>query len=308
MCQPDPDGSTPSRHVAERYARDVLALHDNLSFRGLLGAATAARSVHRAVRPDGLVTLALRSDDLDPRQLMGLHGFRLAQYLRLGWACREVVHDRAMFCEPPHAASPDDLHVLTLSGTGRILGYVALVGSGDPAPTLMSDPARRRFPVEVAHDLDLPALVPLPADLLTSDVRELKRFVHDQSLADRALRLRITFELLLGAGSALLRTDPPVRLFVGDVEEHVALRHLVLAGLDVRLVEGTAPVLPNSDYLHLAYVKRAAVKPFVAELPTPGELARRIAELEGVLAAPDLFAAATALPSSMPGTVERRAA
>jgi hypothetical protein len=71
MCQPALEASPPSRDASQRFARDVLALHEKLSFRSLLGPATAARSVHRAVRPDGLVTLALRTDDLESRHLMG---------------------------------------------------------------------------------------------------------------------------------------------------------------------------------------------------------------------------------------------
>ncbi len=95
---------------------------------------------------------------------------------------------------------------------------------------------------------------------------------------------------------------------MGDIEEHVALRHLLLAGLDVQVVDGTAPQLPESDLMHLAYVQRSAVKPFVAEVPAREELERRVEVVERVLTSPDLFAAVAGMPEELLGTTRRIAA
>ena len=63
-----------------RYARDILALQENLNFRSLLQISSDEATYH-ARRPGGLLTLGLRTDQLTGRHLLGLQGFRLAQYL-----------------------------------------------------------------------------------------------------------------------------------------------------------------------------------------------------------------------------------
>ena len=80
MCT-DGAGADPAR---ERYAGAILALQERLTFRSL---ATLPEVAYRADRADGLTTLGLRTDQLTARHLLGMQGFRLAQYLRLGWVC-----------------------------------------------------------------------------------------------------------------------------------------------------------------------------------------------------------------------------
>jgi hypothetical protein len=303
MCT-DPTSST-----TRRYAADIVAMHERMSYRRLLEHLPHGDLPHLAVRGDGLVTVAATTEQLPHRYVLGLQGFRLAQYLQLGWACEETLHRSAGFCEPPQSLHPDDVHVLTLSGrTGRILGYLSLTSSADPEPRALLAADRARFPVEEAHRINVFSSVPAPPGVRTDQVRELKRFVHSRSLTDRAQRLRVTLELLLGAGRTLVAVEPAVRVLVGDVEEDVALRHLLLAGLDVHLIEDTRPWLPDHDLLHLAYTRRGQVKPFVAHVPDQAVLLERIELLEAGLASTDLFEATDALSGAFRGTTERVAA
>jgi hypothetical protein len=148
------------RPKSQRYAADILALHEGLNFRSLL-AVPAERSVYRAHRSDGVITLGLRTSQLTSRHLSALQGFRLAQYLKLGWICEDLIASRGMFCEPAHG-SADDLHMVTVSERGDILGYLGLVGTPDPVGTELVDQARSLFPVESAHDINLADLITAP--------------------------------------------------------------------------------------------------------------------------------------------------
>jgi hypothetical protein len=292
-----------------RYAADIVAMHDRLSYRRLLQHLPVADLPHLAVRGDGLVTVAARTAQLPHRYLLGLQGFRLAQYLQLGWACQQTLHSSALFCEPLRSLHADDVHVLTLDGRGgRILGYVTLTTAGDGESRPLLAPDRALFPVETAHGINLFDRVPAPPGVRTDQVREIKRFVHSRTLTDRAQRLRVTLELLLGMGQALAASEPAVRVLVGDVEEKVALRHLVLAGLDVHLIEDTRPGLSDDDLLHPAYSRRGTVKPFVAHVPEREELLRRIALVETTLSSDDLFEATDALSGALRGITRRVAA
>ena len=281
--------------AAVRYAEDVVSLHRNLSFRLLTGELAERDLLHHEVRGDGLVTLAVRTRHLPHRYLLGLQGFRLSQYLQLGWICEETVYSSAIFAEPVHGASPDDVHVLCLDGGGTILGYLCLTASHDAEPRDLLDPDRSPFPVEEAHGINLFDHVGSLPGTTTDQVRELKRFVHARSLTDRTQRLRVTMELLYGMGRVIAGMRPGIRTLVGDLEEHVALRHLMLAGLDVHLIDGTSPALAQRDLLHHMYVVRGSVKPFVAHLPADEVIAEKVAMLESTLSSEDLFDAAVRL-------------
>ena len=133
---------------AERYSQAIIDMHERLNFRTLLKM-TPADSTYHARRPSGLLTLGVRSDELSSRHRLALHGFRLAQYLQLGWVCKDLVAERGMFCEPSVRGS--DLHVVTVSPDGFILGYLGLVGTGNAEPRRLDDPERTLFPVEKTH-------------------------------------------------------------------------------------------------------------------------------------------------------------
>jgi hypothetical protein len=115
----------------------------------------------------------------------------------------------------------------------------------------------------------------------------------------------VTLELLHGLGQAASAAAPAVRTLIGDVEEHVALRHLLMAGLEVQLVEGTAPRLTDHDLLKHAYTERASVKPFVSHLPDAGFAAQQATMLAETLDSPDLFLATTEMAASRPGRLSR---
>lgn len=294
------------RPTSGRYARDILALQEGLNFRSLLSTAVD-RATYHAPRPDGMLTLGLRTDQLTDRHLLGLQGFRLAQYLQLGWVCEELIASRGIFCEPTDGLGADDLHLVTLSGTGEILGYLGLVGAHHGQVRPLADPGRARFPVETAHGIDLAELASAAGATRTDQVRELKRFVHRRSMTDRATKLRVTLELLLAAGRMIVHL-PETRVVVGDVEEHVALRHLMMVGLQIHLVEGTTPQLTAGDYLHPAYTRRLSVKPFVAAVPGRHEVAARMDRLDTILASTDPAGQTRALVAECTGSVLRVAA
>lgn len=284
-----------SGEAAVRYAADVVSLHRTLGFRGLVDQVDPADLLHDVHRGDGLVTLAVQTRHLPHRYLLGLQGFRLSQYLQLGWICEETIYSSALFAEPAHGASPEDVHVLCLDPRGTILGYLCLTANGDQEARDLHDPDRRPFPVEVAHEINLFDHVEVPEGVRSHQVRELKRFVHARTLTDKTQRLRVTLELLYGMGRVIQGIQPRLHTLVGDLEEHVALRHLMLAGLDVELVEGTTPTLEQRDLLHHMYAARGAVKPFVAQLPSEDAVAEKVAMLESTLASPDLFDATAQL-------------
>lgn len=294
-----------SGDAAVRYVADVVSLHRRLAYRGLVGRVPRGDLLHLAERGDGLVTVAVPTSALPHRYLIGLQGFRLAQYLHLGWVCEDVVYSSALFHEPVGGIYARDIHLLTMNARGNILGYLSLSAAGDGEPEPLADPDRSLFPVERAHGINLfDHVTPLPG-VRTDQVREVKRFVHSRSLVDKQQRLRVTLELLYAMARVLATVQPGVRTLVGDLEEHVALRHLLLTGLEVQIVEDTTPRLADGDLLHHAYVERPSVKPFVAHLPDQDGIASRIRLLEQTLDSPSLFAAASLLASTTQGTLTR---
>jgi hypothetical protein len=82
---------------------------------------------------------------------------------------------------------------------------------------------------------------------------------------------RVPWHLMLGVGQAMIALGDRARVVLGDAKEHVALRHLRLAGFDLRVVEGTSPSLPGSDPMAPIYCQEVLAKPFVA--PVPADLA-----------------------------------
>jgi hypothetical protein len=290
-----------------RFVDDVCSMHDVLRFRRLVAAIEASSSADVYVaRRHGVVTIAARTRDIPARYLVGLLGFRLAEYLRVGFACKTVTAKRALFAEPAHVVNPDDWHVVALDErTGQILGYVELVG---PAPGFArvdrGDDADRPFPVEQSHRIDILSAFGARDRHSRSSIREVKRFLHRGSMTDRGLRLRVSLECLLALARVVEGQAATISAIIGDAESHVALRHVVLLGLDVRVLAGTEPRLPDEDLMHPAYVTRADVKPFFAELPGVQEIRRRSAVIEQVVDNADIFAEVGRLAEEMQGSVE----
>jgi hypothetical protein len=278
-------GLHPARGRIERYMHDIVALHDRLSFRRMPDEIRGEPIWLRRRSTTPLTTLAALESQIPDRYLLGIYGFRLSQYLRLGWACADTVYNRCLFAEPRLCSSPGDLHVVTLNqDTGRILGYVSLAHAGDVSGKVLGDRTRTQFTFEVAHRLWVQDELPDLADVSCDKVREIKRFVRDSRLCDKELRARVPWEVLTGLGGGLSVISPRIVLLVGDLEESVALRHLRKAGLRTRLIENTSPALNFGEIMRPAYIKRKGVKPFIAEVPPVAQIDLLTAAMDTALA------------------------
>ena len=268
--------TTPATSRVRRFIRDISATSTSLSFRDLIEHVECAGGESFVRYGHQVTTVAVHARDLPHRYAVGIAAFRLTQYLRTGYASTAVAARHHLFCEPLASFASTDWHVLCLDDiTGQLLGYIEFAGISDPDARPVIDPARARFPVEATHDIDLFSHVPTPPGLTTHDVREVKRFVHSGSLADKHKRLRVSLELLLGLGSIVEKTYPRIKSVIGDVESHVALRHILILGLDAHILAGTTPSLPKTALLHPAYTTRECVQPFYADVPTLDETIRR---------------------------------
>lgn len=253
---------------ARRYARDIVRLHERLSYRRL--PMEMEGDPLSLVEDPGaaLVTVTGRDSQFPSRYLRGLLGFRLAQYLRLNWISADAVHRSAVFHEPlPHPRAVQNIHTVTLcTRSGKIRGYVGLACSADPESLPLDSAGRVPFPTEAAHGVDLLGRYARPG-LGTHQAYEFKRFLRDQTMARGEQYVRVPWHLILGMGEAVLALDGAVRIVLGDAKEHVALRHLRLVGFDLHVVEGTSPRLDESDPMAPIYRQRVMAKPFVAPVP-----------------------------------------
>jgi hypothetical protein len=258
----------------ERYAEELVRLHGSLTYPGLADAIDGEPLCRLDRYGDRLTTVSFRESQLPERYLRGVLGFRLAQFLQTGLIDPELVYRRAMSHEPIVPASgPDTIHTVTLDETGRIVGYIAMVGAPDREPLALDDPARGRFPAEVAHDVDL--LSPLAAPgRTTHNAYEIKRFVRDRAMAKGMQRDRVPWHLILAVAKVVLSRGDEIQLLLGDSGERGALRHLRLILLDLVVVEGTTPSLPRTELMwpsyHLPDERRA--KPFVGVVPPDGSV------------------------------------
>ncbi len=274
-----------SGDTAAAYVEALVRLHGERHYPGLPAAIDGDPLVRLDGLGDGLTTVAVAQTQLSPSWLAAVLGFRLAQFSTTDLVDVELVRELRMVHEPVVAdVGVPTVHVVTLTETGRLVGYVGLVGSDDPAPRALDDPDRARFPAEVAHDVDL--LGPLAApDRTTHGAWEIKRFVKDRAMARGPQRDRVPWHLIAAMGEVVL-ADPANRVVLGDSSERGALRHLRLVGMDTTVVEGTMPSLPRTELMWPSYelpVERRA-KPF-AGLVTPAA-GRAIATIEQALRLP----------------------
>jgi hypothetical protein len=280
----------PDREKVQRYIDDIVARQSRLSFRRLPDEILGDPIWLRRRNTTPLTTVAALESQIPARYLLAIYGFRLSQYLRLGWACADTVYTRSLFAEPRHRPSPEDLHVVTFhQDSGRILGYVSLAHGGAVSGQTLGDRTRAKFPFEVAHRLWVQDEMPDLAGVACESVREVKRFVRDVGLHDEELRARVPWEVLTGAGGALQVISPRIGLLVGDLEECGALQHLLKAGLRTRLIENTSPSLPIGEVMRPVYIKRKGVKPFVAEVPPLERIELMTAAVDASLASATPF-------------------
>jgi hypothetical protein len=260
----------------QRYVDDVIELNDRLSF-GRLPEVIDGEPLYLGTgTDDDLITLTVRDHQLPARYRKGILGFRLAQYLRLGWISNDLVHQRALYCEPEGGYSVlDDIHTVTLRrSTGRIVGYIGLVGSLDPEPMPLESPRRSRFPTETAHHVEVVSRFARPG-LTSHQVYEIKRFVRIQRDDDGPWRARVPWHLIHGLGCAVVALGDGVRVLLGDSKEHGALRHFRMIGFDPVVTEGTKPSLPCTELMWPSYTQAVNAKPFAALIPDelPGWIA-----------------------------------
>jgi hypothetical protein len=275
----------PESGATSRFVRDLARSHGTLRYRGLPDAIDGRPLCRIDGLGDGLTTVSMWERQLPERYLRAVLGFRLVQFLQTGLMDRQLAHRRALFHEPMggRKGGVGTIHTVTLTDEGRIVGYLGLVGASDPAPLPLDSPARHRFPVEIAHRVDLLAGYVAP-HRTTHNAFEIKRFVRDDSMPDGERRNRVPWHLILACmkvGAAL----PLIQVVVGDAAERGALRHLRLIGFDLQVVDGTSPWLPRTELMWPSYelpVERRA-KPFAALVPS--NLAESAESLEAMVAA-----------------------
>ncbi|MGW4802905.1 hypothetical protein [Kitasatospora sp. NPDC004272] len=294
--------------VQHRFVADVRAVHDRMNLRGLAAAVRPDDLLYLARRQDGLVVLAARHQGIPHRYLLGIYGFRLAQYLRLGFASEELAYRRALFTEPHGGTAANEVHVLAMDErSGAILRYVSLVGAPDDAPQDPRDAARPPFPCEQAHRVNLFDHVEFDEPVATREIWEVKRLVHrtPQAGDDGATRLRVTLELMLGFYTALGRIRPAVKVLVGDGEEGVAIQRTLRSLREITVLEGTTPSLPDDDLMFPLYTAREVVKAFAARAPQGAELDRLTDRLTEALAHEDLLHGFRSMVGSVGGQLRR---
>jgi hypothetical protein len=261
-------GARDAQPVHRRYVADIVRLHSELDFRGLADHLIGRPLHFRHDEQYGLTTLTVLDDQLPLRYLNGVLGFRMAQYLRLGWMSERLVYEGAMFRETvDHPDGVQNLHTVSLdSRTGRIRGYIGLACAKDPAPLPLDHPGRYRFPTENAHDIDLVSRYAAPG-VSTHQAFEIKRFVRDLEMAAGKAAEVVPWELLLSLGKSIVRGDGRIKIMLGDAKEHRALRHFRLTGFDVHVETGTSPRLPETDVLAPIYDQDIVAVPFIAPVP-----------------------------------------
>ncbi|WP_307130318.1 hypothetical protein [Streptomyces aurantiacus] len=257
---------SPAREQ-ERYISDIVRLHSNLDFRSLPDHVVGDPLYYGYDPRDELITLTVEDDQIAPRYLNGIMGFRLVQYLRLGWVSPQLVFQRAVFRETVrHPQGVQNVHTVSLcTRTGRIRGYISLGCSQDPLSMPLDHPDRCRFSTEAAHNIDL--LSRFAADGTgTHQAFEIKRFVRDLNLPPGPGTERVSWHLLLGLGRAISQAGDRIQVLLGDAKENVAIRHFRLTGFDLQIDRGTTPRLPETDLMAPIYHQAVTAVPFVARV------------------------------------------
>ncbi|BCL28599.1 hypothetical protein ACFFS2_30330 [Streptomyces aurantiacus] len=290
---------SPAREQ-ERYVSDIVRLHSTLDFRSLPDHVVGDPLYCGYDPRDELITLTVEDDQLPPRYLNGIMGFRLVQYLRLGWLSPQLVYERAVFRETAqHPQGVQNIHTVSLcTRTGRIRGYIGLGCSQDPLSMPLGHPDRGRFSTEAAHGIDL--LSRFAADGTgTHQAFEIKRFVRDLNLPPGPGTERVSWHLLLGLGRAICQAGDRMRVLLGDAKENVAIRHFRLTGFDLQIDRGTTPRLPETDLMAPIYRQPVTAVPFVARVHADlGDYMDLIGDYLGdgpaAMTLPDMVAAMTA--------------
>ncbi|MDO4254013.1 MAG: hypothetical protein Q4C81_02540 [Kocuria sp.] len=254
---------------AAQFARHVMELHQKLTFTHL---ATSLHSDPIHVRRRHSYTIvACHHHHVPLRYQIGIMGFRLAQYLRLGWASPQVVYNHRMFWEDLNHPNPNDFHIVALDNTtGSIVGYLGAEFISDEDDTRsIYFPDRPLFPVEKAHHINIADWLPSP-NIRLGEIMEIKRFVRNPAIPE-SMRLLVPLELVLGLMALTTARKTHIPWAVGDLEMHVALRYLEVFGVETQVIKGTQPALPPDDPMWPMYLRRCEVLPFIGRVqPRPG--------------------------------------
>lgn len=253
---------------AQRYADGLARLHGRLRYPDLIDAIDGDALVRLDGLGDGLTTVAVRTGQLPERYLRALYGFRLTQFLQIGFMDADLAYARRLAHEPiPQEQEPESIHVCTVDARGRIVGYACLARSPDAVPLALDDPGREPFPVEEAHEVDVLAAFAAPART-THAVYEIKRLVRAKGLERGMQRARVPWHLIVALCQVGLRLGPEIQVIVGDSGERSALRHLGLLGFDLQITEGTRPRVGRDQLMWPSYElpDETRAKPFAAEV------------------------------------------
>ena len=237
---------------SERYVADIVGLHARLTYAGLEDAIEGEPLTRVAGYGDGLTTLSVRQSQVPERYMKGILGFRLAQFLLTDLMDRDLAAQRALWHEPiVEAQGPDTVHTITLTDTGKLVGYLGFVGAPDPEPMPLDSPDRLPFPAEDAHHVELLSQYAQPG-LTSHHAWEIKRFIRDRAMPRGLQRDRVPWHLILSLARTAVASDE-MRLILGDATETGAIRHLTAMGFELAVVEGTEPSLSRDQLMWPSY-------------------------------------------------------
>ena len=279
----NPRGWTPavSSHVARLLERAAQIRRPELFGETAAGVVYRSPSYH-GVRATAVVTSGLGADQVDD-----LLQYRLAQYVRAGFADVDMLCRGNLDREPVESVGPNDIHLLAGdSSTGEILCYCVLHALAAPAGTILGSADRPVFPVEAAFGWPTFQSLPLLTGLPVARVREASRFATNQLSHHGDVRRRAPFAV----GVALCRVlcdcldDPPIAV-IGEVEEHGAKRLLDFFGASVLLLHDAIAHPDGGGWLGPAQ-RKGTFFPFVCLISDLARQRSRWTAIEAALAAP----------------------
>lgn len=253
---------------------DVAAVHGSLGAGGPVPLSSSdlfpVRDGYDVLRRrgTGLAIVTVEHGALSTQEEAAISAYRLRQYVMAGLYDEQIVERLARPCDPAmRALALDDLHIVAVSGNGRILCYLCiqstlppLVESEEPGGQLnagehsytrtgqlyplLRDYDRLRFPTETEYGTSLfgnhPALGLIPV----SGVRELSRLVHNQAVEDSDLMSVATAETILAATRVLCDPLRHIEAILG-CSAPAARRLLYVLGIPLAFAP-SAPILgPN---------------------------------------------------------------
>lgn len=217
-------------------------------------------------QPDrnGIATTVLRTTDLSEDELVLLMRYRLAQYLSVSFVDANMIYDQGLTVEPLTGVYPDDIHIVAGSAEGEILCYAVIKSPPGAAPGVtLRDENRPLFPAEHVHGWGIFNRLRVLPDLPVAKIREMGRFVKNQTLGtldERGARAPVEVGVaIFRTLSGSLRLE--VEAIVGDLEEGVAKQNLDFFHVPMAVIHGTVPFEAEASYFYPRY-QFSVVYPF----------------------------------------------